>query len=123
MTIDRTKLGAGVLVSAGVLLLYHDVLAKLVLAWRTDDNYSHGFFILPIAAYLAWEQRGRLAKATIRPSGFGLVLVLGSVLVLVAGVLGSELFLTRISLLGLLAGIVLFMFGWTHLRILGKSVV
>jgi exosortase len=33
-------------------------------------------------------------------------------------VLGAELFLTRISLVGMLGGIVLFMFGWRHLRIL-----
>ena len=37
---------------------------------------------------------------------------------LLAGILGSELFLTRISILGTIAGITLFLFGWNHLRIL-----
>jgi exosortase len=114
----QTKLTAGILVAAGFLLLYWQVLAKLVLAWWTDDNYSHGVLIVPIAAYLAWERRPRFAAVAARPSGVGLVVLVGSVLVLTAGVLGSELFLTRISILGTLVGIVLFLFGWQRLRVL-----
>ncbi len=48
----------------------------------------------------------------------GLVVVIGSILVLASGVLGAELFLTRISTLGALAGIVLFLFGWARLRVM-----
>src|SRR5437773_1454879 len=48
----------------------------------------------------------------------GLVVVLGSLLVLMAGILGSELFLTRISILGTVTGSVLFLFGWQRLRVL-----
>src|SRR5512144_2838779 len=105
-----------VLVAFGVL--YGDVIVKLVNDWATDDNYSHGFLIVPIALYLAWERRGRLAAVAARPSALGLVVILGSFAVLAAGVLGAELFLTRISLLGVLAGVVLFVLGWQHLRIL-----
>ncbi len=46
------------------------------------------------------------------------MVVLASLVVLAAGVLGAELFLTRVSLIGVLGGIVLFLFGWQHLRIL-----
>jgi exosortase len=44
--------------------------------------------------------------------------VLGGLLVLLAGLWGSELFLSRIALLPVVAGIVLFLYGWKHLRIL-----
>ena len=37
---------------------------------------------------------------------------------LVVGTLGSELFLTRISLLGAIGGSLLFLFGWQVIRIL-----
>ena len=107
-----------VLVAIGFALLYRDVVFKLVHDWGTDDNYSHGFLIVPIALYLAWERRARLAATLPKPSVVGLFLVAASVLVLGAGVLGAELFLTRISMLGVLAGIVLFVYGWQHLRIL-----
>jgi exosortase len=97
--------------------LYWTVVEKLIHDWSHDENYSHGFLVVPIAAYFLWERRDRLARATPSPSSFGLVVILGSLAVLVAGMLGAELFLTRISLLGVLAGTVLFLFGWTHLRI------
>src|ERR1700704_373248 len=109
---------AGLLVVAGFLWLYWPVMAKLVGAWATDDNYSHGFFIIPLAAYFAWERRRRFLDAPARPSALGLVVVIGSILLLAAGVIGAELFSTRISILGTLVGIVLFLFGWNRLRVL-----
>jgi exosortase len=48
----------------------------------------------------------------------GLVLLAAGIAVLLAGLWGSELFLSRIALLPVIAGIVLFLFGWNHLRIL-----
>jgi exosortase len=36
---------------------------------------------------------------------------------LLAGQLGAELFLTRVSLIGVLAGAVLYLYGWEHLRV------
>jgi exosortase len=113
----RAKLASIALVGGGFLLLYHAVIVKLVTAWWTDDNYSHGFLIVPIAAYLAWERRGRFAARAIRPAASGLLVIAGSVAVLAAGILGAELFLTRISMLGMLVGIVLFLFGWARLRV------
>jgi exosortase D (VPLPA-CTERM-specific) len=107
-----------ILVALGFAVLYHSVVVKLVRDWATDGNYSHGFLIVPIALYLVWERRARLEAAVVRPSFLGLVLVLLSVAVLGAGVLGAELFLTRISMLGVLAGTVLFLSGWQTLRIL-----
>jgi exosortase len=99
-------------------LLYREVLVKLVHDWLHDDNYSHGILIVPIALYFAWERRERLIAATPKPTVLGLVLILGSMLVLVAGTLGAELFLARISIIGIVAGTVLFVLGWEHFRIL-----
>lgn len=110
-------------VAGGVALLafcvlYAHVITKLVHDWATDDNYSHGFLIVPLALYLAWERRAQLAAAAPRPSALGLITILLSVGVLAIGVLGAELFLTRISLLGVVGGTILFVFGWNHLKVL-----
>jgi exosortase len=99
-------------------LLYRGVITKLVSDWATDDNYSHGFLIVPIALYLAWERRDKVTQLPLRPSLMGLAIVLASVGVLTAGILGAELFLTRISIIGVLAGTIVFLFGWQHLRVL-----
>jgi len=105
------------LVLGGLLLVYWSVLRGLIDAWSTDDNYSHGFFIVPLAAYFAWERRRAFAAAVVRPSYFGLLVVAGSLAFLVAGLLGAELFLSRVSLIGAIAGSILFLFGWQRLRI------
>jgi exosortase len=116
--ISKTVVIAGVLVVAGLAVLYRNVVPELVHAWSTDDNYSHGYLIPPIAAYLAWERRHKFLAAPLGSSLFGLVVVVGSLLVLALGVLGIELFLTRASLIGALAGTVLFLFGWARFRVM-----
>lgn len=99
-------------------ILFHEVIAKLVQDWATDDNYSHGFLIVPISLYLAWERRDRLLRAPLAPSSLGLIVLVGGIVLLVAGVLGAELFVTRIALLAVLTGGILYIFGWVHLRLL-----
>lgn len=118
MTIEWKKLAIPGLLTAGIALVYWQVFRKLVFDWANDGNYSHGFVIVPLALYFVWERRAKLQAITPRPTWFGLVVVAGSIFVLMAGLLGAELFLTRISLLGVLAGIILFILGWTHLRAL-----
>jgi exosortase len=99
-------------------LLYRGVIVKLVSDWATDDNYSHGFLIVPIALYLAWERRHKLRALPLNPQPIGLAIVVVSVAVLAAGAIGAELFLTRISMIGTLAGAIVFLCGWQHLRAL-----
>jgi len=102
----------------GLLVVYLPMLRKLVHDWGSDGNYSHGFLIVPIAAYLVWERRAELRSARLSPSWLGLMVAIGSLMLLVAGQLGAELFLTRVSLIGVLAGAVLFLYGWEYLKIL-----
>ena len=109
---------AAALVLGGVLLVYWGVITGLIDAWSTDDNYSHGFFIVPLAAFFAWERRHAFAAAPLRPSYSGLVVVAGSLFLLVAGLLGAELFISRVSIVGAIAGSLLFLFGWQRLRIM-----
>lgn len=98
-------------------VLYADVLRGLWRDWANDDNYSHGFLIVPIAAYLIWERRDQLRTAAPHPSVWGALVVVASLALLVMGKLGAELFLARVSLIGVLVGSVLFVLGWAHVRI------
>jgi exosortase len=105
------------LIGAGALL-YAGVAQRLVSDWANDDNYSHGFLIIPLAAYFIWERRNKLLTTPPKPSLLGLPVVLFGLATLVAGLLGAEFFLSRVSVLFVLAGSVLFLLGWEHLRIL-----
>jgi exosortase len=98
--------------------LYYQILAGLVLDWWTDPNFSHGFLIPVFSAFVAWQNRKRLGALQPKPSWFGLVIIAGALALLIVGVLGAEFFLSRSSLVFLLAGLVIYFFGWGHFRAL-----
>ena len=91
--------------------------------WSADDNYSHGFFVVPLALYFAWERRAAFARAPVRPGPAGLLLIAGSLLVWAAGTLGSELFLTRVSMVGVIAGAIWFVWGYDRARTMAFPVL
>ena len=50
------------------LILYLPVLIDLAADWQADGNYSHGFLIMPIAAYLVWQKRATLRQIPLESS-------------------------------------------------------
>ena len=101
---------------AAFLLVYGRVLVNLGWSWAGDANYSHGFLVLPVAAYLVWTRRDRLASLELRPAIAGLAIIVASLLVLLIGTAGVEFFLMRTSAIGVVAGMVVFLAGWRWLR-------
>ncbi len=99
-----------------ILVLYGPVLASLVSDWWTDPDYGHGFFIPLFSAYVLYRERTRWEATPIKPSNFGLLVILGAICLFLIGSLGAELFTARFSLLMLLSGMVLFLLGWKMLR-------
>ncbi len=96
--------------------LYASILARLFLQWINDPNFSHGVFVPLFAFFVLWQDRKKLAAIVPVSSWSGLPLVLLSMLVLVLGVLGADIFLPRVSLLILLAGLIILFQGWTFFR-------
>src|SRR5438874_6069423 len=112
----RRNGAAVVLVAASIAIVFWPVVSSLVRQWASDENYSHGFLVAPLAFYFVWTSRRALSATEPAPHPGGLALVLFSMLLFTAGQLGAELFLTRVSLLGVVAGSVLFLWGRAHLR-------
>ena len=106
------------LISLLIGLLYYRILAHLVLDWWIDPNYSHGFIIPIFCAWVVWQNRKRIAEVPAKPSWLGFFVAVGAAGVLVLGVLGAENFLSRASLLFLLAGLVIQFRGWRFFRAL-----
>jgi exosortase len=98
------------------LALYAPTIGSLVRQWWTDGDYSHGFFVPLFSGYILWHERQRWAKTRIKPTNFGLLVMVGAVGLLLLGSLGAELFTARFSLLILLAGMIIFISGWAMLR-------
>jgi exosortase len=108
---------------AGIAVLYASNFEQLFSVWSTDENYSHGFFV-PIAfVWMLWRQRRELASTEVSPRSWGIVIVLLALLQLTAGTLGAEYFVAHSSLLVLLCGITLFLFGTKMLRLVAFPIV
>lgn len=86
--------------------------------WNHNDNYSHGFFIPFISAYMVWAQREKLSRIIPLPSNWGLLLVLLGLSELVLGYLGAEFFLKKTSLILVISGAVIFVLGFQYFKIL-----
>lgn len=92
-------------------LLYHHTIAKLVSDWSTDANFSHGFLVPLIAAYMIWHYRERLANIPVRSNAWGYLLLAGGMLAHIAGNIGAELFVQRFSIILTLMGLTVIFFG------------
>jgi exosortase len=106
------------LIAGALALAYSVVLTKLAGQWWSDENYSHGLLIPVVIGYILWTERARFMAAPKRPEplwGAGLVLL--AFLTLWAGTAGAELFLQRGSLVLMLAGVVVYFWGWRVLRL------
>jgi exosortase len=97
--------------------LYWGILRDLGRQWWDDANYSHGFIVPIFSGYLIWRERGRLRALVPRGTAWGLVVLLGGIGALVLGDLGAENFLSRSSLIVILAGLVLFILGAEAFRL------
>jgi exosortase len=102
----RVVLGSALIVAL-LIVIYYQVIWKLVIDWWRIPDVSHGFLVPPFAAYLVWVRRTTLREIELKPSWIGIPLVAGGLAVLLLGVFGAELFLSRISLLILLVGLTL----------------
>ncbi|PLX88957.1 MAG: exosortase [Desulfuromonas sp.] len=97
-------------------VLYASVVPPMVAQWNDDPNYSHGFIVPLISGWFLWQSRDALRSVSIRPSAWGFVVVLLALCQLAVGSAAVELFTMRSSLVMLLAGTVLYLFGWAVLR-------
>ena len=96
--------------------LYWGVASHLVEQWADDDNYTHGFLIVPLALYFVWEKREELKRMGPQPGVLGAGLLAVGLLMLIVGVVGAELFLQRFSLILVLGGLVWLILGRAFLR-------
>src|SRR5688572_3152848 len=69
VSMGRRHSGAAIAaVVIAVLALYAGTLSSLVRHWGSDDDFSHGFFVIPLAAYFVWERRTALRETPLKPS-------------------------------------------------------
>ncbi len=99
-------------------ILYYKVAAKLVFDWYDLPDYGHGFLVPFFSLFLLWDNRVAIRQTPLRQSWSGLPLVVLGLLVLILGIYGADLFLSRISFLILLSGLIWLFFGLPMLKVI-----
>jgi exosortase len=99
------------LIGAGATLLYAPLAPELVRDWSRSGDFSHGFFVPVVSAWILWTRRERLAALPLRPFAPGLALLVAAVAQYLLGVAAAEFYLQRSSAVLFLGGAVLFLLG------------
>ncbi len=86
-------------------------LLDLVGIWSTNEQYSHGFLVLPFAALLLWLRRDKLDAAAVRPSLWGAGLLAAGIGLRLFGAYYFYLWLDRVALVPCAAGLCLLLGG------------
>ena len=106
------------LLAAVFVAAYFPVWKGLVAAWADSADYSHGFFIVPLALYVWWQKRAAFDAAPGTGAGAWLglpVAILALALYLLAH-FAEILTVASLSLVLFLAGAIVFLFGWRAAR-------
>jgi len=106
------------LIAVLIGFLYSEIVPDLVSDWWTQPALSYGLLIPPLAVYIASLRREITLAIPPERSWSGCWLVALACLVFLAGSLSAEFFLSRISLVLLLAGLVWTFWGMARLRTL-----
>lgn len=99
-------------------ILYAWTLGDLAHDWWIFPNLSQGMLIPPLALYLAWQDRSRTLALPVESDWRGAFLLLLSSVLFLAGKLGAEFFLPRISFVLLLMALTWMFWGGARLRAL-----
>ena len=113
--IDWVKAG---LLGLVIVLLFRDALANLWGKWGADD-FTYGYFILPIAMYLIWERRFDLRAIPSSPSWVGILPIGAGMAFYWLGELGGEYTTLFLSLWLVVIGLCWMHLGWWKLKVIG----
>jgi len=103
---------------AATVGVFAPILYYMFIHWKVVPDYSHGFLVAPLAAYFAWERRGRLRRTPVEPSWWGCVPLALGTLALAIGRLGVELTAMRTGFVLTLIGLVILLLGRQVFRVL-----
>jgi exosortase len=114
---NLSKVAFSAVLVGTLAVLYFHVISGLVGQWLHDPDYSHGFLVPVLAFWILWQQRRRVEQLPSAPSWWGVPIILGAMSLLIVGTLGAENYISRVSLLIVIAGLVINFYGWSHFRI------
>jgi exosortase len=107
---------AGTGVALCLLWVYWPTLAALWHKWGNGAQYSHGYLVPLFSVYLLYARKSIVDGAGVRPSWWGLPVLLLGLAVSFVGTCFFVDWFNAVSLLPCLAGLAVLMGGWRALR-------
>lgn len=103
---------------AAVLPLFWQTVDSIVKTWYSSRTFSHGFLIVPMALYLVWIRRQRVAGMRPKPNYWGLPLLLALSGVWLLAALGDVRIVQEFALVAILDALIWTVFGTSVVRAL-----
>ena len=123
ISLDFLKMSMGTYVKFGllsclVLFLYFPDITSMVSDWASKKEYSHGFLIPLISAYIIWTKKDVLRLSPMHPDARGIFIVITGAALLILGYVAFEPFTRRFSLIVTMLGLIYFLCGSSIARVL-----
>ena len=99
-----------------LIAIYFRIGIKLLTDWYEIPDYSHGFLVPFFSGFILWDKRDVLKRTPVKPTWAGLPIVVLGVIIVVFGVFGADLFLSRFSFVVIVTGMIWMFFGSAILR-------
>lgn len=90
----------------------------LAQAWADSETYSHGFAVVPVALWLVWRQRVRLARLSPSPSLLGVPVLVTGIVLWVLGELSEVNVARYLGIVTMIPGLVTACFGVAVTRVI-----
>lgn len=83
-----------------------------------DSNYSHGFLIPFVCLWLVWQLRDRLKDTVVCPARYGMWVIAMGLIIHVVALSVKVDFVSALSMIMTIVGIILYLFGLRVMRVL-----
>ena len=86
----------------GCFIIFAPGYWSAITVWSASDAFTHCFFVIPLSAYFAWQNRGQFLGEVAKPSWLPAPLIVGAVFIWALGYAGQISALTHIAIFALL---------------------